>query len=88
MKRLCWLVVLVVALMVQGCAVYPAGGYGPGYYGGYPAYGYSYGYPGVYVGPPVLGFGYRGGWGHGWGGGWGGRGWGGGHGWGGHGWRH
>ena len=79
MKRIVWLALLVAALGIQGCAVYPA--YSPGYYGGYPAYGY--GAPGVYVGPPAFGFGYHRGWGHHH---WGGHGWGGHGGWGG-GWR-
>lgn len=76
MKRLILICSFLLALL-SGCAVYPSGyAYGPAYsypypYSGY-GYGYGYRYPGYMIGPPVLGFGWRPGWGHHFHGGWGG----------------
>ncbi|MDD5578004.1 MAG: hypothetical protein PHY16_01830 [Methylobacter sp.] len=97
MKRLIRLsIIFGLALLMQGCAIYPYGGaVSYSSYGG-PYAGYNYGYQpyGYYGYSPSGHFGWggshywRGGYGfrHGWGGynGWrGGHGWGGHHGWGG-----
>lgn len=79
-NRIILVAVFGLALLLQGCAVYPAYGYrGYGGYYGYRPYYYGYGYrpyayrpyvyrPYVYR-PPVYG-GFRGGYWHGRGGGW------------------